>query len=727
MDTVFGYIESITFQNAENGYTIAQLKQKNQLRPTCIIGSMPGLFPGQTVRCQGSWKNHLVYGRQFVVTEFRVEAPPDVIGVRKYLGSGLIKGIGHTYANRIVDKFGVDTFEIIDQSPERLLEVEGIGKKRVERLVESWKEQKSIRDVMVVLQSFGISPAYAQKIYKAYGNLAVAKLKESPFNLARDIRGIGFKIADGIAKKMGIPKEAPLRIEAGIEHILEELSQNGHVCYPLDLLVVEAEKILEVSLDLIVPHIQILKEENRIELMDLPLGGSLRTFAWLRPLFLAETGIARELVRLQRSASHLRKIDLQKALAWVQAILNLQLAENQKNGVGKACQDKIHIVTGGPGTGKSTITKAILAITSQLTDQIVLAAPTGRAAKRMSEITKRKASTLHSLLEYDLSKGGFKKNRENPLSCDLIIVDEASMIDTYLMYSLLKALPDHARLILIGDINQLPSVGPGNVLKDIISSNFIPVTHLNEIYRQAAGSRIITNAHNVNKGVLPELKNLPDSDFFFFEIPSAEEVEKQIVSLVTQRLPKKYGFDPFQDIQVLAPMKRGVIGTENLNISLQKALNPRGNPFFIAGKGLCVGDKVMQIRNNYKLEVYNGDIGRILKIDTVGQQLLVQFEDREVIYEFSQMDELVLSYAVSIHKYQGSECRCVIIPVHQSHYILLTRNLLYTGLTRGKELVVLLGTSQAVRMAVSNNDVQHRYTGLQQAIIGYSTPALSYL
>lgn len=720
-ESILGYIERITFQNPENGFTIAHLKQSGRKELTCITGSMPDLIPGQTVRCEGKWNHHLIYGRQFNVEKYHQEAPADVVGIKKYLGSGLIPGIGEHYASRIVNQFGVDTLNILDQNPDKLLEVSGLGKKRVNTIKENWDKQRSVRDVMIFLQQYEVSPSYAQKIYKIYGNQSIEKVKHNPYGLARDIKGIGFKTADTIAARLGIAKDAPHRIEAGIEFVLSELASEGHVCFPVKGFIVEAEKILEVDKSAIESRIMGLKQEQRVEVLELFFGSSQDWYIWIRSLYMAETGIAREIMRLKKSSCSLRAIDLERALTWVQDHLKITLADNQKKAVGQALCDKIHIITGGPGTGKSTITNAILAITSKITTDILLAAPTGRAAKRMTEITGRTASTIHSLLELDFKTGKFKRNKDNPLECDLIIVDEASMIDTYLMFSLLKAIPSHARVIIVGDINQLPSVGPGNVLKDLIQSHCVPVTILTEIFRQAKGSKIVTNAHRINQGVLPEIYNGNDSDFFFIQAGTPELILKEIISLVSQRLPKKYGYNAFEDIQVLAPMKKGEIGIENLNFVLQKTLNPNQESFHFSGRQFSVGDKVMQIRNDYERNIYNGDIGRITKILPSEQSLTVLMDDQEVTYKSSQLEELVLSYAVSIHKYQGSECPCVIIPVHTSHYMLLTRNLFYTGVTRGKKLVVLVGTQRALTIAVGNDEVKKRHTGLQQALLSYRT------
>jgi len=724
MEELLGYIERITFQNPENGYTIAQLKAKGQSDLCCIVGTLPLLQPGETVRCNGTWKQHLVYGRQFVITTHKIEAPADVIGIRKYLGSGLIKGIGGKYANRIVDKFDVDTLEIIDKNPERLHEVEGLGKKRVEQIISCWEGQKSIRDVMIFLQSNGVSPAYAQKVFKTYGAQSIKKVQENPYRLARDIHGIGFKTADAIAQTMGIPKNSPGRIDAGIEQILVDSRDEGHTCLPTAELIKLAQEALELAPELIQERLPVLVSEGHVEIGDMCHDGKLESYIWMKMLFLSEVGICRQIMRIKQAPCRMRTVDADKAIDWAQTHLNIKLATNQQQAISQALKAKLQIITGGPGTGKSTITKVILSITEKLTTSIILAAPTGRAAKRMKEITGKKASTIHSLLEFDFKVGQFKRGINNPIDCDLIIIDEASMIDTFLMYSLLKAIPDHARVIFVGDVNQLPSVGPGNVLQDIIASNNLPVTTLNEIYRQAAGSRIITNAHRINKGSFPDINNANDSDFFFVDVETPEEVLNNIVSLVALRLPSRYKLDPLNDIQVLAPMKRGVIGIENLNLVLQEKLNPSKEPPLLwSGRRFLPGDKVMQLRNDYERNVFNGDIGRIKSIDTVEQEVIVTVDEQDIVYTFSDLNDLVLAYAVSIHKYQGSECPCVVMPIHTTHFKLLHRNLLYTGVTRGKKLVVLVGTKKALFLAVNNDEVKRRYTGLQQALAGAFTTA----
>ncbi len=699
MDQIFGYIERITFQNPENGFTVARLKQPRKSELTTIVGSLPPLSPGESVRLLGDWKTSPTHGLQFDVKECHIEAPSDVVGIQKYLASGMVRGIGPVYAKRIIKKFGEKTLEVIDKTPDALGSIEGIGEKRLEQIKKCWIEHKAIRAVMVFLQKYGVSPGYAQKIYKAYGNETVDRLQENPYTLAAYIPGIGFKTADTIAERMGFPKDGDQRIDSGIDFLLSELAAEGHTCYPRVDLIDKGKELLgaDISerLDAATAEGRVIQEEQ---------------WVWMKRLWLCETGIVRELERIQQGACRLRAVKTDKAVVWVEEQLNITLAENQKVAVSDSLQEKCHIITGGPGTGKSTITKAILTVTQKLSPKILLAAPTGRAAKRMSEITKREAFTIHALLQFDFKIGKFRRDHDNPLDCDLIIVDEASMIDTSLMYSLLKAIPTHARLIFVGDVYQLPSVGPGTVLKDLIESEAVAVTTLTEIFRQAKGSRIITNAHMINQGEFPDLGFEKGSDFFFSKKEEPAEIVEKIVSLISQSLCKR--FDPIDDIQVLAPMKRGEVGIENLNRTLQKALNPKKDGISSFGYRFSEGDKVMQIRNNYNKEVYNGDIGRLVNINLEQQEITVRFDQKLVTYAFSELDELVLAYATSIHKYQGSEAPCVIIPVHPSHFMMLHRNLLYTGVTRGKKLVILVGTGKAVGMAVTKNDAQTRHTGL---------------
>ncbi len=718
MDQIQGYVERLTYQSSETGYTVAKLKVPQQQESVCIVGTMPSLYPGETVKCKGVWKQHSQYGRQFVVNEYDVAAPADVIGITKYLQSGLIKGIGRKYAERIVDKFGTATLDVIDKQPHRLLDIEGIGKARYTTICSCWEEQRSIRDVMVFLQGHGVSPIYAQKIFRCYGDTSIEKVTENPYRLARDIFGIGFLSADKIAKQLGIEHDSEKRIDAGIIFVLSELSSNGHVCYPVDDFITVSRDMLKVDENLIKVRLSVLELEGDIITSPIIHEADYRLFIWMRALYASEMGIVNHLRRIMRSPTALRNVDTDAALEWGQKRLNIELAEQQKEACILSLSKKLHIITGGPGTGKSTITNIILTITSKITDRILLAAPTGRAAKRMTEITGREAKTIHSLLEFDFGKMRFKKNRDDPLDCDLIIIDESSMIDTPLMHNLLKAIPNTSRVIFVGDIDQLPSVGPGNVLREMIYSKVIPVTQLNEIFRQAKGSQIIVNAHQINRGEFPDITFNKKSDFCFIEADEAEDVLNKIVRMVTYNIPTRYGFDPIKDIQVLVPMKRGPIGIERFNDVLQASLNrSKGNPVIRMGRTFRLHDKVMQIRNNYKREVYNGDVGRICRISEAEQELYVDMEGKEILYKFTDIDELVLAYAVSVHKYQGSECPCIVIPVHTSHFKLLHRNLLYTAITRGKKFVVLVGMKKAIAIAIHNNEVEQRYTGLKHFLM----------
>jgi exodeoxyribonuclease V alpha subunit len=718
MEKIIGYIDSIVYSVEESGFTVARLKEPRKKELTTVVGKLPSVQPGETLVCSGEWKRHVEHGVQFEVQSFECRAPADLIGIQKYLESGLIKGIGAVYAKRIVEKFGLKTLDMIDQNPKLLLEVEGIGKKRLDTIESCWQQQRSVREVMIFLRSHNVSPSFAQKIFKKYGDQSIEKVKANPYALAKEIFGIGFASADAIAANIGIEKDSPVRIAAALEHLLWQLSTEGHVCYPYEELIVKAGEILSLERALIEKELQGLIAAGAVIQKE--------ELVFVRALFLAELGIARELARLGQSPCWLRKIDAEKAIVWVQERLRLRLAKEQKEAVCLATSKKLHIITGGPGTGKSTITKAILAISEKLTGKILLAAPTGRAAKRMSEITKRKAFTIHVLLEMNFKQGKFRKGKEDPLDCDLIIIDEASMIDTQLMNHLLRAIPDRARVIFIGDVDQLPSVGPGNVLKNLIESECIEVSRLKRIFRQAAGSRIIVNAHKVNHGFFPDLEPVENSDFLYIEKETPEEIAECIVELTKKKIPEEYRFHKFDEIQVLSPMKRGIIGSENLNVILQKSLNPSPDPLMRMGKTFHRGDKVMQMRNNYQKGVFNGDVGTIRVIDTIEQQIEVLFDGRAVFYDFMEIDEIVLAYAVSIHKYQGSECPCIIIPIHTTHFKLLFRNLLYTGITRGKKLVILVGTKKAIAIAIRNDEIEKRYTRLVLAMREFN-PILTLL
>lgn len=716
-DILVGYVERITFQNNENGYTVAHLQQPNKKDLVCIVGTMPNLRPGETVRCDGEWKMHLLHGRQFEVASYELERPSDLAGILKYLSSGLIRGIGPKFAEKIVAKFGVKSLEVIETNPGALRDIPGIGAKKIASIESSWESQRTIRTLILFLQQHEISPSFAQKIFKTYGAKSIEFLERNPYALARDIAGIGFKTADQLAQKLGIAPDSPARADAAIEFFLQQLAAEGHVCYPEVALIELIQRELSIDHALLEQRVRTLAEEKRIERKQRREGHSSRDFVWWRPLYIAETGIAKELARLKNGAASLRHVDAERAVAWAEQQLHLTLAAAQKQAVLRAIGEKIMIITGGPGTGKSTITKAILRIVGALTDKVRLAAPTGRAAKRMSEITQHAASTVHVLLQFNPRAGGFKHNRNDPIDCDFLVVDEASMIDVYLMYSLLKAIPSHAKLLLLGDVDQLPSVGPGNVLKEMIRSLCIPVVTLTEIFRQAAGSFIITNAHRINQGLFPLFNNELNSDFFFIESNNQEKTLEALVKLVSQRIPNRYNYHPIQQIQVLAPMKRGIVGIENLNNTLQQVLNGQETRHITyRGQKFLVGDKIIQTKNNYQKEVFNGDIGYVAAIDTDDQTVTVRYDEKEVQYEFSDLDEVCLAYVISIHKSQGSEYPCVVIPIDTSHFKLLYRNLLYTGITRGKSLVVLVGQKQALGMAVRNQQVEERHTALREAI-----------
>jgi exodeoxyribonuclease V alpha subunit len=587
----------------------------------------------------------------------------------------------------------------------------------------AWDDQKEIREVMVFLQGHGVSPSYAAKIYKQYGQDSIRVVRENPYRLASDIFGVGFITADKIAETLGISKDSQIRAEAGVLYVLRQLSDEGHVFYPYEPLIEECKKVLDLEREIIVKAFGKIAADRKIVIEDLNREGIRENnkAVYLATLHLCEVGVAGTLKNLLQFPKTLRSFDRDKAIAWVQGELKIELAENQKEAIREAIDKKVMVVTGGPGTGKTTIINSIIRIYKKLGQRVLLAAPTGRAAKRMSEATGEEAKTIHRLLEFSPREGGFKKDENNTLEADLIVIDETSMVDTMLMYHFLKAVPGEATLILVGDVDQLPSVGAGNVLKDIIDSGRIPTVRLNEIFRQAKESLIIMNAHRVNNGQMPALGDhgKHPQDFYFFEIEEPEKVAEKIIELCKDRIPKKFGFRPVDDVQVLTPMHRGVVGAANLNTELQKHLNPSTDELARGDKVLKVGDKVMQIRNNYDKEVFNGDIGRIGRIDREEQEIMVNYDGRAVAYEYSELDEIVLAYAVSVHKSQGSEYPVVVMPILTQHYMLLQRNLLYTGITRGKKLVVLVGTRKAVSIAIRNDKPRKRYTLLRERLLDH--------
>ncbi len=712
-----GRIERITYTNEENGYTVARIKVYGRQDLVTAVGNLSTPTPGEVISMKGEWMNHPRFGEQFKIQYYSTKVPATVYGIRKYLGSGLIKGVGPVIAERIASKFGEKTLDIIESEPDRLTEVDGIGAKRIRMIRKAWDDQKEIRSVMLFLQSHGVSAAYAVKIYKTYGKDAIAMIRDNPYRMAMDIFGIGFVTADKIAEKLGFAKDSPERARAGILYTLHNLADEGHVFFPYDGLIEKSMEILQVERNIIASAIADMALDKRIVIED--LNDDVENYrpnhkaVYLAKYFLCETRIAQRLKALVQSKRSLREANAEKALEWVQQRLGINLDGNQVEAIQCALKSKVMVVTGGPGVGKTTIITGIIEIFKGLKANINLGAPTGRAAKRMAETTGQEAKTIHRLLSYNLQKGGFSRNEKSPLQCDLLVIDEASMIDTVLMHHLLKAVPLNAVLILVGDVNQLPSVGPGNVLEDIISSGIAPVVKLTKIFRQAEKSRIVVNAHRIVQGMMPLFsEDREESDFYFIQRETPEEVLDTILKLVSERIPERFGLNSVQDIQVLTPMNRGVTGTGNLNIALRDRLNPAAGDSPAGVRGFRVKDKIMQIRNNYEKEVYNGDIGGISAIDAELREITVTFDSRRIVYDFSELDELAPAYAVSVHKSQGSEYPAVVIPVTTQHYILLQRNLIYTAVTRGKRLTVLVGTKKALAMAVKNDKTRKRYSRL---------------
>ena len=719
-----GQIERITFTNEENGFTIAQVKVEGKKDLVTVVGSLMAPTPGEILEMQGEWAHHPKFGEQFKVAQFKTKVPATVYGIQKYLGSGLIKGLGPVMAGRIVEKFGKKTLDVIENEIERLAEVKGIAAKSIAKIAKAWDAQKEIRDVMIFLQSHGVSSAYAAKIFRRYGDRSIAVVKQNPYRLAADIYGVGFLKADSIAKELGFGADSEVRVEAGVLYKLQQLVEDGHVYFPFEPLIEQCREILGVAREPVVHAIGRLNADRQVIIEDIDDG--IEDFrendkaVYLAQFHHCEVGISNRLKALLSAPKSIRKIDSTRAIEWVQQQLSFQPAEKQQKAIRCALENKVMVITGGPGTGKTTIVKAILKILSKLQVKMSLAAPTGRAAKRLNEMTGHQAKTIHRLLEYSIHKHGFLRNERNPLDCDLLIVDEASMIDTVLMYHLLKAIPATATCIFVGDVNQLPSVGAGNVLKDMIGSGCIPVIELNEIFRQAKTSRIIVNAHQINEGNLPALIESesfdPNNDFYFIKQDDPEKVLEIILELASKRIPQRFGFDPFDDIQVLTPMHKGVVGAANLNHRLQEVLNPVNGAVKLGDRAFRVNDKVMQIRNNYDKEVFNGDIGRIAAIEPRERRLTAVFDSRNIVYDFSELDELVLAYAVSVHKSQGSEYPAVIFPILTQHYILLQRNLIYTAVTRGRNLVVMVGSRKALAIGVNNSQTRQRFTRLRERL-----------
>ena len=728
-------VERITYQNPDNGYSVLKVRMKGYSELVAVVGNLFDVNVGSVLIVEGNWKVDAKYGKQFNAESWEETMPATVYGIEKYLGSGLIKGVGPKFARRIVMQFGVDTLEVIEMDVRRLLEVEGIGRKRVEQIAESWQQQKEIKNVMLFLQEHGVNTSYAAKIYKQYGNESINIVKENPFRLADDIWGIGFRTADQIAQKLGVPKEAYVRLRSGIMYALSDLAGEGHVYGEKYQLVRRAAELLEAEEQTVIMTMdQMLKDRDLIR--DVKTASATETedtgeteAIYLPPFFFAENGTAAKLKKLRaapagdrlwerltearaRTGNESLSVDVSR----IEQAVQMEYDEVQRNAIRLAAVSKVMVLTGGPGTGKTTTTQGIIAAFRAYDLNVLLAAPTGRAAQRMSEATGLPAKTIHRLLECKPPEG-YQRNEENPLEGDVLIVDECSMIDIILMNALMKAIPQDMRLILVGDIDQLPSVGAGNVLRDIIDSACFPVVRLTRIFRQAQESRIIMNAHRINAGKMPDISNGNRSDFFFMEREEPESVLTEIVNLVKQKLPRYYRTPPEQ-IQVLTPMQRGVTGAANLNIALQEALNPGAEGLRRSGMVYRVHDKVMQIKNNYDKEVFNGDIGVIEAVDMEERSLDVRFDGRTVAYDITELDELVHAYATTIHKAQGSEYPIVVMPLLMNHFVMLERNLLYTGITRAKKILVIVGTKKALAYAVGNLTVTRRNTMLKERLAG---------
>ena len=722
MPDIYGLLEKIIYYNEENDFIVAKLQEKGKKELTTIVGNISGINPGESLRLSGGWVHKRRFGDQFQVESFEVIMPATLHGIEKYLSSGLIKGIGPIMAERIVQEFGLHTLEVIEKKPERLSDVKGLGPKRIAVITKAWGEQKEIKGIMIFLQGHGVSAAYSAKIYKQYRDRSIELVKENPYRLAQDVHGIGFITADRIAQHLGINLNSLIRAKAGLIYVLNKLTEEGHVYYPEKDLIRKTKEVLNVDPEVITRAIFELSDGKEIFREEIDHGKDQRT-VYLARFYVAEAGVAQQLRRLEESSSNIRAIHPEKAIEWVQQKLHVELAEKQKEAIKLAASSKVLIITGGPGTGKTTIINAILKLFQQLKLRILLAAPTGRAAKRMNEATGWEARTIHRLLEYSPQKGGFRKDQDDPLEADVVVIDEASMVDTVLMYHLLKAIPSRAHLILVGDVDQLPSVGPGNVLRDIIHSGIFNVIRLTEIFRQARESMIIVNAHKINTGEFPVLEDSSPketTDFYFIQEEDPEKILNKIISLCAERIPERFGFHPIRDIQVLTPMHKGVVGVSNLNLELQKRLNPDSFEMTHGGRTFRLGDKVMQIVNNYEKEVFNGDIGWISKIDRESRELIIDFGGRLIPYDQSDLDEIVMAYAISVHKSQGSEYPVVIFPVTTQHFLLLQRNLIYTGITRAKKLAVLIGTKKALSIAIKNNKPQLRFTRLSERLRGIS-------
>ncbi|PPQ34808.1 exodeoxyribonuclease V alpha subunit [Rhodoblastus acidophilus] len=711
-ETLVGSVERVTFHNEDNGFAVLKVKVRGQRDLVPVVGHAASISAGEFIHAVGVWFTDRTHGLQFKADFLKTTPPTTAEGIEKYLGSGMVRGIGPKLAQRIVAAFGVGTFEIIEAEPTRLREVSGIGEMRAARIAAGWAEQKAVRDIMVFLHANGVGTSRAVRIFKTYGHDAIQVMTENPYRLARDIRGIGFRTADAIAMRLGLTKESPQRLRAGVSFALQEATDDGHCGLPRAELIHLATDLLDVPARPI--EAALAEELSAGEVVADAIEGTDCIF--LRGLYVAERGVADRLLSLCDGAPPWPRIDATVAVGWVEKKTGKTLAASQRAAVTMALQSKVVVVTGGPGVGKTTLLDAILRILTAKRTKILLAAPTGRAAKRMTEQTGMEAKTIHRLLETDPKEGGFKRGADNPLDCDLLVVDEASMIDAPLMFALLKALPTTSGLMLVGDVDQLPSVGPGRVLADIIESGALPVARLTEVFRQAAESRIVVGAHRINEGKMPEWpRRSEDADFFFVEAATPEEGAAKVVEIVRDRIPRRFGMDAVGDVQVLCPMQRGALGARSLNADLQKALNPNpSDKIERFGSVFAPGDKIMQTENDYDREVFNGDLGRVARIDREEGALVASFDGREVTYAFGELDAVVPAYATTIHKSQGSEYPAVVITLATQHYTMLARNLVYTAVTRGKRLVVIVGQKRALAIAVRNARANKRWTRLKQ-------------
>lgn len=700
--TLEGTVERIVYENEETGFFVGRLLVPGA-GPVSFVGNLMAVCEGETIRVEGRWVDDKRFGRQVRVSAYETVMPNTTEGIERYLGSGLIEGIGPVYARRLVETFGVETLRIIDQEPKRLLKVPGIGRKRAKQIREAWASKKAVQSIMIFLQGHGVSTTQAIKIYKQYGDAAVAVIRENPYRLAEDIDGIAFRGADKIAARIGIDKDSPDRMRAGLLHVLFNAAQDGHLFMDEAELIPQAAALLEV-------------DETRLQEPLTQLAAAREVVrengAVYSPLLhAAERGISTLMKRLIATPHDPVSIHIENALRWVEKAKNIALSPEQHEAIAVGVTAKVLVITGGPGTGKTTVINSLLAILEKKGLSFLLAAPTGRAAKRMEAATDREARTMHRLLEFSPKTGGFTRNEDSPLDTDMVVIDEASMVDAPLMHALLKALPPFARLVLVGDVDQLPSVGPGNVLFDIIASQAVPVVRLCTVFRQAAQSGIVANAHRINEGKYPEFNK---EDFVLVERRAPEAALETVLELITRRIPARFGLDPVRGIQVLAPMRRGDAGVTRLNEAIQAALNPNGKP--VPRRGLRQGDKVMQTRNNYELDVYNGDTGIITLVDEEAGELEVTFEDKAVLYRFEEADNLVLAYAATVHKAQGSEYPAVVLLFLPQHYMMLQRNVLYTAITRGKRLVAIVGDPKSVGMAVRHCKITRRNTRLTERL-----------